>query len=64
MWNVKYKYNPRAKEGVSLLVKEGFEWHVKQWRAVSLSLMWMRMTLGCERWVFVAAYGPGSDQEC
>ena len=23
--------------------------------------MWVRVTLGCIRWVFVAAYSPGSE---
>ena len=50
----------RAREGVILLVKEELERYVKEWKEVS-RLMWMRMTLGCERWVFVAAYGRGSE---
>ena len=44
----------RAKEGVYLLVKERLERDVKDWREVLSRLMWM--SLGCERWVFVAAY--------
>ena len=44
-----------------MLIKEELERNVKEWREVSLRLMRMRMTLGCERWVSVAAYGPHED---
>ena len=30
---------------------------------MSSRLIWLTMTLGYERWVFVGAYGPGSEQE-
>ena len=55
------RYRGRAKEGACLLVKEELERNVKEWREVSSRLMRIRMTLGCERWVSVAAYGPHED---
>ena len=55
------RYRGRAKEGLCLLVKEELERNVKEWREVSLRLMRMRMTLGCERCVSVAVYGPHED---
>ena len=36
---------------------------VKEWEEVSPGLIWVRTTLGCERWVFVSAYGLGSEEE-
>ena len=53
----------RAREGVCLLVREELERFVKEWKEVSSRLMWVRMSLGCERWVFVSAYGPYREEE-
>ena len=39
----------RAREGVGLLVKEELERCVKERKE-------MKLTLGCERWVFIAEY--------
>ena len=33
-----------------------------EWKELSSRLMWVRMNLGCEKWVFVSAYGPGSEK--
>ena len=55
------RYRGRAKEGACLLVKKELEGNLKEWREVPSTLMRMRMTLGCERWVSVAAYGSHED---
>ena len=52
----------RAKEGVAILLSEGMWECVNDWREVSARLMWVRMTVGQERWVIVGAYGPGSER--
>ena len=48
--------------GIGLLVKEGLKGNMIEWREVSSRpmrmRMRMRMTLGCERCVSVAAFGP------
>ena len=44
-----------------MLGKEGLERNVKEWGKVLSRLIWMMMMLGCERWVFVAVYGPYED---
>ncbi len=54
--------NGRAREGVALLVSERMQDCVKEWKEVSARLMWVRMKLGHESWVFVSAYGPGSER--
>ena len=36
--------------------------NVKEGREVSSRLMWMNMALRCERWMLVAAYGPGKNK--
>ena len=54
-------YRGGAKEGTCLLVKEELKRNVKEWREVTSRLTRMRMMLGCERWVSVAAYGPHED---
>ena len=58
------RYRGRAKEGTCLLVNEKIERNVKEWREVLSNLMRMkiRMTLGCEKCVSVAAYGPHEDK--
>ena len=55
------RYRGRTKEGACLLVKEELERNVKEWREVSSRQMRTRMTLGCEKCVSVAAYGPHED---
>lgn len=52
----------RAREGVALLVSEWLERKVVEWKEVSSRLMWMRVKLGRESWVFISAYGPGCER--
>ena len=53
----------RAREGVVLLLSEEFKKCVMEWGEVSVRLMWVKLRLGRQRWVFVSAYGPGSEHE-
>ena len=52
----------RAREGVALLLSERMMKMVVAWKEVSSRLMWVRVRLGRECWVFVSAYGPGSEK--
>ena len=52
----------RGREGVALLVSEELNHCVKEWKEISARLMWVRMKMGCETWIFVSAYGPGSER--
>ena len=52
----------RAKEGVALIVKEELKVYVREWKEVSSRIMWVRMRFGADSWVFVSAYGPGSER--
>ncbi len=54
--------NGRAREGVALLVSERAQMFVKEWKEVSARVMWVKMKMGHESWVFVSAYGPGSER--
>ena len=54
--------NGRGREGVGLLLSEEMKKNVKEWCEVSSRLMWVRVQLGIEKWVFVSAYGPGSEK--
>ncbi len=51
----------RAREGVALLVSEKVNKWVVEWKEVSSRIMWVKMKVGCEVWVFVSAYGPGKE---
>ncbi len=31
---------------------------VVEWKEVSSRIMWVKMKVGCEVWVFVSVYGP------
>ena len=53
----------RAREGVALLVSPDVQNGVMEWKEVSSRLMWMKVKFGQEIWVFVSAYGPGSERE-
>ena len=53
----------RAKEGVGIIVRDEWSECIKEWKEVSSRLMWVRMRFGVERWVFVSAYGPGSERK-
>ena len=52
----------RGREGVGLLLSEEMKENVREWCEVSSRLMWVRVQLGIEKWVFVSAYGPGSEK--
>ena len=48
----------RAKEGVAIVMSEKWWACVKQCERVSSRLMWVRLKLRKENWVFVCAYAP------
>ena len=52
----------RAKEGVALIVKEELKGYIRKWKEVSPRIMWVKMRFGADSWVFVSAYGPGSER--
>ena len=52
----------RGREGVAILVSEEIGKRVVEWKEVSSRIMWMKVKLGKEMWVFVSAYGPGSEK--
>ena len=52
----------RGREGVALLVSEEMGKHIVEWREVSSRIMLVKMRIGGEVWVFVSAYGPGSER--
>ena len=35
---------------------------VVEWKEVSSRLMWVRVKIERESWVFISAYGPGSEK--
>ena len=51
-----------ASQGVALIVKEELIEYVREWKEISSRLMWVRMRFGADSWVFVSAYGPGSEK--
>ena len=53
----------RAKEGVAIIVRDEWSDCIKEWKEISARMMWVRMRFGAERWVFVSAYGPGSERK-
>ena len=50
----------RAREGVALLLSGRLMRCIVDWKEVSSRLMWVRVKIERERWVFISAYGPGS----
>ena len=52
----------RAREGVAILLSKRVLRRVVEWKEVSSRLMWVRVKWGKENWVFVSAYGPGSER--
>ena len=52
----------RAREGVAIVLSEWMLNKVVEWKEVTSRLMWVRVRLGKECWVFVSAYGPGSER--
>ena len=52
----------RAREGVAILVKDWLlEW-VREWREVSSRIMWVKIKVGCDTFVFVSVYAPGNER--
>ena len=51
-----------AREGVVLLLSDRVAGGITEWKEVSSRWMWVKVKLGIERWVFVSAYGPGSER--
>ena len=52
----------RAREGVALLLSERMKRRVVAWKEVSSRVMWVKVRIGRECWVFISAYGPGSEK--
>ena len=52
----------RAREGVALLLSVWLMRCVVEWKEVSSRLMWVRVKIKRESWVFISAYGPGSEK--
>ena len=50
----------RLREGVALLVSGRLMRCVVEWKELSSKLMWVRVKI--ESWVFISAYGPGSEK--
>ena len=48
-----------AIEGVAFLLSEWLLRCVVEWKAVSSRLMWVRVKIERESWVFISAYDPG-----
>ena len=48
--------------GVSLLLSDWLRRCVVEWKEVSSRLMWVRMKIDSECWMFISAYGPGSER--
>ena len=51
----------RAREGVAIVMKEELWEYVKESRYISSRLMWVKMKLRSESWIFVSAYAPVND---
>src|SRR5678816_3475932 len=51
----------RAREGVEIIMKEELWEYVKESKFVSSRLMWVKMKLRSENWIFVSAYAPVND---
>ena len=52
----------RAREGVTLLLSGRLMRCVVEWKEVSSRLMWVRVKIYRESWVFISAYGSGSEK--
>jgi exonuclease III len=52
----------RGREGVALLLSERVLEKVVEWREVSSRILWVKMKWEGESWIFVSAYGPGSER--
>ena len=52
----------REREKVALLLSGLLMRCVVEWKEVSSSHMWVRVKIERESWVFISAYGPGSEK--
>ena len=52
----------RASDGVAPLLSEWLLRCVIKWKAVSSRLIWVRVKIERESWVFISAHGPGSER--
>ena len=52
----------RAREEVALLLSGRLMRCVVEWKEVSSRLMWVRVKIERESWVYISAYGPGSEK--
>ena len=52
----------RASQGVALLLSGLLMRCVVEWKEVSSRIMWVRVKIKRESWVFISAYGPGSEK--
>lgn len=52
-----------ATEGVALLLSDRMTQYVEEWKLVSDRLMWVRITINKECWVFLSAFGPGIEEK-
>ena len=48
-------------QGVALLLSARLLQYVEEWKLISGRLMWVRLNINKECWVFVCAFGPGSE---
>ena len=52
----------RAREGVALLLSGRLTRCVVEWKELSSRLVWVRVKIERESWVFISAYEPGSEK--
>ena len=52
----------RGREGVGMLLSDVMKKNVKEWCEVSSRIMWLKVQLVVEKWVFVSTYGPESEK--
>ena len=52
----------RVMEGVALLLSGSLLRCEVEWKEVSSRLMWVRVKIERESWIFISAYGPGSER--
>ena len=51
-----------ASQGVAILVTEKLNKFITEWKGISPRIMWVKMKFAREKWVFISAYGPGSER--
>ena len=52
----------RAGEGVAMLLSRWLSRCVVEWKEVSSRIMWVRVKIERENWVFISACRPGSEK--